>query len=162
MLGLKLIHVKLWSNLADPKADLPQPWWAGEVLWSRREVGTEREWVLEGPERSVNLAEVSPTVSDYCFELFKTIGSSREWRAVVDRALESRVRSLEGRQVTVNVVSKGRACSWNEPRRPSQPTTTELRMHNDLSSPQVRSAVVRKLLGRQRTGPQDGKVWPGL
>ena len=58
------------SHLADLKADLSRPWWSGEVLWSRGEVGKERVWVLEGPERSLNLVEVSPTVPD-CFELFK-------------------------------------------------------------------------------------------
>ena len=76
-------------------ADLSRPW-SGEDLWSRREVGKERGRVLEGPGRSVNLVEVSPTVPDG-FELFKTIGSGRGWTAVVDRALGSRVRSLEGR-----------------------------------------------------------------
>ena len=84
------------SHLADLTADLSRPWWSGEVLWSRREVGKERGWVLEGPERSVNLVEVSPTVPG-CFGLFKTIGSGRGWRAVVNRALRSRVRSLECR-----------------------------------------------------------------
>ena len=47
---------------ADLKADLSRPWWSGEVFWSRREVGKERGLVLEGPERSVNLVEVSPIV----------------------------------------------------------------------------------------------------
>ena len=89
-------QLKPRSHLADLTADLSRPCWSGEVLWSRREVGKERGWVLEGPERSVNLVEVSPTVPD-CFELFKTIGSNRGWRAGVDRALGSRVRSLEGR-----------------------------------------------------------------
>ena len=93
------------SHLADLTADLSRPWWSGEVLWSRRKVGKERGWVLEGPGRSVNLVEVSPTVPG-CFELFKTIGSGREWRAVVDRALGSRVRSLEGRWVSVNKPAK--------------------------------------------------------
>ena len=84
------------SHLADLTADLSRPGWSGEVLWSRAEVGKERGWVLEGPERSVNSVEVFPTIPD-CFELFKTIGSGRGLRAVVDRALGSRVRSLEGR-----------------------------------------------------------------
>ena len=89
-------QLKPRSHLADLTADLSLPWWSGEVLWSRREVGKERGWVLEGPERSVNLVEVSPTVPG-CFELFKTIGSGRGWRAVVDRALGSRIMSLECR-----------------------------------------------------------------
>ena len=86
------------------------------------EVGKERVWVLEGPEMALNLVEFSPTVPD-CFELFRGIESSREWRAGVDRALGSRVRSLEGRWVTVSIVAKGRAWSGSEPRRSSQPTT---------------------------------------
>ena len=90
------ICVKPRSHLADLTADLSRPGWSGEVLWSRAEVGKERGWVLEGPEKSVNLVEVFPTIPD-CFELFKTIGSGRGLRAVVDRALGSRVRSLEGR-----------------------------------------------------------------
>ena len=90
------MNLKPRSHLADLTADLSRPGWSGEVLWCRAEVGKERGWVLEGPERSVNLVEVSPTIPD-CFELFKTIGSGRGWRAVVDRALGSRVRSLEGR-----------------------------------------------------------------
>ena len=99
------------SHLADLTADLSRPWWSGEVLWSRREIGKDRGWVLEGPERSVNLVEVSPTIPD-CFELFKTIGSGRGWRAVVDGSVGSRVRSLQ------------RACIvGKEPGRLSQPTT---------------------------------------
>ena len=90
------MHLKPRSHLADLTADLSRPGWLGEVLWSRAEVGKERGWVLEGPERSVNSVEVFPTIPD-CFELFKTIGSGRGLRAVVDRALGSRVRSLEGR-----------------------------------------------------------------
>ena len=118
-------HVKPRSHLADLTADLSRPWWSGEVLWSRRKVGKERGWVLEGPGRSVNLVEVSPTVPG-CFELFKTIGSGREWRAVVDRALGSRVRSLEGRWVSVNKVGKGRAWSGrNQDGHRNRPTTTE-------------------------------------
>ena len=113
------------SHLADLTADLCRPWWSGEVLGSRRKVGKERGWVLEGPGRSVNLVEVSPTVPG-CFELFKTIGSGREWRAVVDKALGSRVRSLEGRWVSVNKVGKGRAWSGrNQDGHRNRPTTTE-------------------------------------
>ena len=113
------------SHLADLTADLSRPWWSGEVLWSRRKVGKERGWVLEGPGRSVNLVEVSPTVPG-CFELFKTIGSGREWWAVGDRALGSRVRSLEGRWVSVSIVGKGRAWSGrNQDGHRNRPTTTE-------------------------------------
>ena len=90
------ILLKPRSHLADLTADLSRPSWSGGVLWSRVEVGEERGWVLEGPERSVNLVEVFPTIPG-CFELFKTIGSGRGLRTVVDRALGSRVRSLEGR-----------------------------------------------------------------
>ena len=90
------LGLKLRSHLADLNADLSRPWWSGEVLWSRKEVGKERGLVLEGPERSANLVEESPTVPD-CFELFKTIGSDRGWRVVVDRALGSRVKSFGGR-----------------------------------------------------------------
>ena len=68
-----LILVKPRSHLADLKADLSRPWWSGKVLWSRKEVGKERGWVLEGPDRSVNLVEVSPTVTD-CFEISKWSG----------------------------------------------------------------------------------------
>ena len=54
---------KAWSlkprpHLADLNAELSRPWWSGEVLWSRKEVGKERGWVLEGPERSANFVEV--------------------------------------------------------------------------------------------------------
>ena len=114
----KLIRLKPRSHLADLTADLSRPGWSGEVLWSRTEVRKERGWVLEGPERSVNLVEVSPTIPD-CFELFKMIGSGRGWRAVVDRALGSRVRSLgecEHSQQRTCMIRK-------EPGRPSQPTT---------------------------------------
>ena len=117
-----LIYLKPRSHIADLTADLSRPWWSVEVLWSRREVGKDRGWVLEGSERSVNLVEVSPTIP-YCFELFKTIGSGRGWRAVVDRSLGSLVRSLKGRYVSVSIVGKGRAWSGRNPGRPSQPTT---------------------------------------
>ena len=118
-------YFKPRSHLADLTADLSRPWWSGEVLWSRRKVGKERGWVLEGPGRSVNLVELSPTVPG-CFELFKTIGSGREWWAVVDRALGSRVRSLEGRWVSVSIVGKGRAWSGrNQDGHCNRPTTTE-------------------------------------
>ena len=104
------LYLKPWSHLADLTAYLSRPGWSGEVLWSRTEVGKEQGLVLEGPERSVNLVEVSPTIPD-CFELFKTIASGRGWKAVVDKALGSRVRLLEGRQVSVSIVGKGRAWS---------------------------------------------------
>ena len=54
--------IKPRSHLADLTADLSRPWRSGEVLSSRKEVGNEREWVLEGRERSVNLVEEFPTV----------------------------------------------------------------------------------------------------
>ena len=97
MLGSNLSNVnKAPVTLSRPDSRLSRPWWSGEVLWGRKEVGKERGRVLEGPERSVNLVKVSPTVPD-CFELFKTIGSGRGWRAVIERTLGSRIRSLEGR-----------------------------------------------------------------
>ena len=93
---LSMLELKPRSHLADLTADLSRPWWSGKVLWSRREVGKYRGWILEGPERSVNLFEVSPTVPD-CFAMFKTIGSGRGWRTVVGKSLGRRVRSLIGR-----------------------------------------------------------------
>ena len=109
-----LVNLKPRSHLADLNADLSRPLWSGEVLRSRKEVGKERGWVLEGPVRSTNLVEVPD-----CFELFKTIGSDRAWRVVVDRALGSRVRSLGDREH-----SWRRTCMvGKESRRPSQPTT---------------------------------------
>ena len=72
-LDLYNLYIKPRSHLTDMKAELSRPWWSGNVLWSRREVGKEWGWVLERPERSMNLVEVSPTVCD-CFELFKTFG----------------------------------------------------------------------------------------
>ena len=68
------VWIKPRSHLADLTADLSRPWWSGEVLWSRREVGKERGWALKGPESSVNLVEVSPTVSD-CYT-----PAQRSWR----------------------------------------------------------------------------------
>ena len=121
---ISTMGLKPRSHLTDLTADLSRPWWSGEVLWSRREIGKDG-WVLEGPERSVKLVEVSPTVPD-CFELFKTIGSGRGWRAVVDRALGRRVRSLEGCYVSVTIVGKGRAWSVrNQDGHRNRPPTTE-------------------------------------
>ena len=70
----------------------------------------------------MNLIEVSPTIPD-CFELFKTIGIGRGWRAVVDRSLGSQIvkRSLGERER-----SRQRTCIvGKEPGRPSQPTTQD-------------------------------------
>ena len=55
-----------------------------------------RERTGMGLGRSWEVGELGRGVPD-CFELFKTIGSSRGWRAVLGRALGSRVRSSEGR-----------------------------------------------------------------